>query len=144
LIQDIFFDYFIKIRDKEVRHRLARDFISYISEPEFTIYEPFLFDIELMAVLVRKMNPQKVMRLVNEVISYVNIIEEPVIHSLAAKIALDTGCRAIDAYYIATAIYSNAILVTNDKTMKNNAAKVGIETYYLLEEHNLLIEKIKR
>jgi len=90
------------------------------------------------------MNPQKVMRLVNEVISYVNIIEEPVIHSLAAKIVLDTGCRAIDAYYIATAIYSNAILVTNDKTMKNNAAKAGIETYYLLEEHNLLIEKIKR
>jgi len=57
---------------------------------------------------------------------------EGLIHDKAAEIALLTGCRAVDAYYIATAKHANAILITNDRAMKNNASKAGVEAYYLM------------
>jgi hypothetical protein len=53
---------------------------------------------------------------------------------------LETGCRAIDAYFIATAKLANSTLITNDRIMAENARKAGIEAYYLLEE----FEKVKK
>jgi len=50
-------------------------------------------------------------------------VEEKLIHNKAAEIALLTGCRAVDEYYIATAKHANGIPVTNDKVMKYNALR---------------------
>jgi len=74
----------------------------------------------------------------------VNVIREELIHDKAAEIALLSGCRAVDAYYIATAKHANAILITDDKVMRNNALKTGIKTYYLLNDndYNTLINKL--
>jgi len=74
----------------------------------------------------------------------VNVIREEFIHDKAAEVALLTGCRAVDAYYIATAKHVNAVLITNDKVMKNNALKTGIEAYYLLnnDDYNILMNKL--
>ena len=62
---------------------------------------------------------------------------------LAFQVALDTGCRAIDAYFIATAKLTNSILVTNDRIMVNNAKKANIEAYYLIEEFDKILERVK-
>jgi len=60
------------------------------------------------------------------------------------EIALLTGCRAVDAYYIATTNHVNAALITNDRVMKYNALKVGVEAYYLLSDndYSTLISKL--
>ncbi len=50
-----------------------------------------------------------------------------------------TGCRAVDAYYIATAKLLNAVLITNDKVMKENALKVDVEAYYLLDDNDYYV-----
>ncbi len=55
-----------------------------------------------------------------------------------------TGCRAVDAYYIATTRHVDAILITHDRTMRDNASKSGIEAYYLLnnKDYRTLINKL--
>jgi len=77
-------------------------------------------------------------------LEHVNVIREELIHDKAAEVALLTGCRAVDAYYIAAAKHVNAVLITNDKVMGNNALKTGIEAYYLPNDndYNTLINKL--
>ncbi len=50
----------------------------------------------------------------------------------------------IDAYFIATANLTNSILITKDKVIAKNAKKVGIEAYYLIEEFDKAINRIKK
>ncbi|MCS7145044.1 MAG: PIN domain-containing protein, partial [Archaeoglobaceae archaeon] len=63
---------------------------------------------------------------------------------IAIEVSLKTGCRAIDAYFIATAKLTNSILITNDQIMANNAKKYGIEAYYLLEEFDRAVERLSK
>ena len=117
-----------------------------VSRLGLPVYEPFLFEIELKAVLVRKIEPRRVLDMVAIALKHVNVVMEEEIHDRAAETALLTGCRAVDAYYIATAKHVNAILVTNDKVMRYSASKAGVEAYYLLEEkeYEVLLEKLGR
>jgi len=91
---------------------------------EVTIYEPEVFKIELAGTLSRRFNKGEVLSLIDEITSKVRLIENP--DQLALQIALDTGCRAIDAYFIATAKLTNSILIINDRIMAKNARKAGI------------------
>ena len=85
-------------------------------------------------MLVRSIEPEQVVKIVDLVLEHVNIVEEKLIHDKAAEIALLTGCRAVDAYYIATTRHVNGILITNDRVMKYNALRAGTEAYYLLDD----------
>ena len=76
-----------------------------------------------------------------EILTKVNSIPNP--EDSAFQVALDTGCRDIDAYFIATAKLTDSILVTNDKLMAKNAKKAKIEAYYLIEEFDKVLERIK-
>ncbi|PUA32751.1 MAG: hypothetical protein B7O98_04680 [Zestosphaera tikiterensis] len=80
------------------------------------------------------------------VLEHVNVMGEELVHNKAAETALLTGCRAVDAYYIAVAKHVNGILITNDKTMKYNALKAGVESYYLLDDkdYKTLIDKLQK
>jgi len=48
---------------------------------------------------------------------------EDIDYELLLDIAFQTSCRAIDAYYIATASLSSGILVSAGKVMVSNAKK---------------------
>jgi hypothetical protein len=78
---------------------------------------------------------------IDETVDKVRLIENP--NELAFQVSLNTGCRAIDSYFIATAKLTDSILITNDKIMSNNAKNYGIECYYLIEEFKKVIEKVK-
>ena len=54
------------------------------------------------------------------------MVEEELIHDKEAEMAFLTGCRAVDAYYIAIAKHVNAVLITSDKVMRNNVLKPGL------------------
>ncbi len=137
----VFADYYLLYPTRPERHQRARTILKKISELGLPVYEPFLFEIELRAVLVRRINPRQVLEIVATVLNHVNIVEEREIHDKAAETALTTGCRAVDAYYIATARRFNAILVTNDKVMKENGLKANIEVYYLLDDNDYYMLK---
>lgn len=61
----------------------------------------------------------------------------------AFKIAECIHPRAADAYFIATAKLTNSILITNDRIMVNNAKRYGIEAYYLIEDFDKAVERLK-
>ncbi len=140
----VFADYYFLYSRKPERHERARTVLGKLSSLGLPVYEPFLFEVELRAVLVRRIKPEQALKIVSITLEHVNVIREEPIHDKAVEVALLTGCRTVDAYYIATAKHANAALITNDKVMRNNALKSGIETYYLLNDndYNTFINKL--
>ena len=134
----VFVDYFVIVEGREDRHRIAVEFLNKLSDRGAIVYEPFVFEVELCAVLVRYIEPKCVMEILEVVLNHIAMIKEDELHSDAKAIALKTGCRVIDAYYIATAKLVDAILVTNDSIMKSNADRVGVEVYYLAKDYERL------
>jgi len=131
----VWLDLFLEDSD---RKKIAGEFMKAI---EVTIYEPEVFKIELAGTLSRRFGRNDVLSFIDDVMSKVRLIENP--NELAFQIALNTGCRAIDSYFVATAKLTNSILVTNDKIMVKNAKKAGIEAYYLIEEFDKAVERLK-
>ncbi len=105
------------------------------------IYEPKVFKIELAGTLSRRFRRDDVLSFIDEILTKVSLVDNP--EELAFQIALDTGCRAIDSYFIATAKLTNSILITNDRIMAKNAKKAGIENHYLIEEFDKAVERLK-
>ena len=140
----VFADYFLFFPGNPERHKRARAVLDKLSDLGLPVYEPFLFEVELRAVLVRRIDPRNVLDILNTVLEYINVIDEELVHDRAAEIALLTGCRAVDAYYIATTKYVDAVLVTSDRVMRDNALKSGVEAYYLLnnKDYKTLINRL--
>jgi len=105
-----------------------------LSEIKGRILNPKVFKVEMTCILSRRFHSEIVEKIISEILEDVALIENP------DEVALKTGSRAIDAYFIATAKLTNSILITNDRIMAENAKKAGIEAYYLLEE----FEEVKR
>ena len=63
----------------------------------------------------------------------------PILEPKVFEVALNTGCRAIDSYFIALTKLTNSFLVSNDRIQVRNAKKFEVDSYYLLED----IEKLR-
>ena len=109
---------------------MAEDLLEIIQNVSLEIVDPFLFKVELAGVLSRKLPRNRVELIVKDILEDVRLIPNP--DDLAFEVAIKTGSRAADAYFIATAKLTNSILITNDKIMVNNARGYGIEAYYLI------------
>lgn len=138
----VFTDFLLKF--DIARHKNAKLLLEAISNENMTIYEPFLFEIELASILSRKHNSSEVTRIIQVIREKINIIEENSLHRISFDIGLNTGCRAVDAYFVAVAKFTDSILMTNDKIMSENSKKCGIESYYLLKEFDKAIERINK
>jgi len=71
-----------------------------------------------------------------------NVKTEEELFNLAVYVSEKVHPRAVDAYYIATAILTGSILVSNDRIMVKNSRKADIEAFYLLEEFEKLEERL--
>ncbi len=131
----VWLDLFLEDSD---RKKIAEEFMNAVN---VTIYEPEVFKIELAGTLSRKFGKDDVLSFINDVMSKIKLIENP--NELAFQIALNTGCRAIDSYFIATAKVTDSVLITNDKIMAKNAKKAKIEAYYLIEEFDNAINGLR-
>ena len=141
----VFVDYFIRVRGREEVHERARRVIGTLSKLGCRVYEPFLFEIELSSILMRcGFNRTKTQSIVRGVLEHVIILREEELHDVALEVALATGCRAIDAYYIATTVKESTILVTCDRIMCNNAKRFNVEAYNvrLHEDYANLMNKL--
>ncbi len=125
----------------EHRTKMAEDLLEIIQNSSLEIVVPFLFKVELAGVLSRKLPRTRVNLIVKDIIEDVRLISNP--DDLAFEVAIKTGSRAADAYFIATAKLTNSILITNDRVMAKNAKKYGIEAYYLIEEFDKAVNRIK-
>ncbi len=131
----VFADFILEFDEK--RTKKAEKILEMAKEG---ILNPKLFKIELACILARRFHSKEVEKIISEIIDEIALVDNP--DEIAYQIALNTGCRAIDAYFIATAKLTNSILITNDRIMAENAKRYGIEAYYLLEEFDKAIERI--
>ena len=129
----------------EERSRRARRLFQIVDKEHLNIFEPIVFGIELVAQLVRRKPRSMAEKIYKEIVSRIIMVDE-IEYDLLLDIALSTGCRAIDTYYIAVASITSTMLVSADKIMVQNAKKYGIDAYYIhdLNGYNDLILKITR
>ncbi|MGB7000901.1 MAG: PIN domain-containing protein [Halobacteriota archaeon] len=127
---------------KEERKIKAKGIIEILEEREIELYNPKIFIIEFLSILRRFLSKEMVESSL-QVTKNINFIEESAIFEIAKELSLEVHPRAIDAYFIATAKLIDSILISNDKTMVNNSRKTGIEAYYLIEEHDRVVERLR-
>ena len=122
------------------RFEISKEFLKNArSKP---VYCPRLILAEIIGVLVRY-NVKLADLGYNFVIENFNLIKEDEIFDSVLKICRNTGSRAIDAYFIAAAKLTNSILIINDRIMAKNARKAGIEVYYLIEDFDETLKRLK-
>ncbi len=122
------------------RNNIAKETLKLVKG--LRVFAPRILLIEFMAVARRlgmTISKLDVVRLTADFV----LLSEDKIFDEAFKIAECVHPRAADAYFIATAKLTNSILITNDRVMANNAKKYGIEAYYLIEEFDKAVERLK-
>lgn len=128
---------------EEERTALARKLFRELQNLKLQVVEPDIFKIELIGQLVKRMEREKAMALYELIIERIETIDTTKLKEIAFEIALQTGCRAVDSFYISAAHSTNAILVSNDRAQVESARKYSINAFYLLGESEKLFEALK-
>ncbi|WP_297471162.1 type II toxin-antitoxin system VapC family toxin [Thermococcus sp.] len=125
------------------RTGIARKFFRTVQDTRNQVVEPDIFKIELIGQLVRRMEHKKAISLYELIVERVEIVDTAQLREVSFEVALKTGCRAIDSFYISVAHARDAILVSNDRFQVESALKYGIKAFYLLEEWQELNKLLK-
>ena len=133
----VWVDLFIAKNSK--RSNLAEKAFEFIEKMEIEIYAPKLFVVEFISTMKRLVGDM----IPTGIFEKINLLDEAVIFETAKDIAMKVHPRAADAYFIAAAKLTNSILIINDRIMAKNARKAGIEVYYLIEDFNKVLERLK-
>jgi len=133
----VWVDLFIAKNSK--RSNLAEKAFEFIEKMEIEIYAPKLFVVEFISTMKRLVGDL----IPTGIFEKINLLDEAVIFETAKDIAMKVHPRAADAYFIAAAKLTNSILIINDRIMAKNARKAGIEVYYLIEDFNKVLERLK-
>ena len=115
---DLLFEY------NSERTRSAEKLFTILEENGLTIVEPDLFKVEFTGQIARRIKKELAPKICNEIFAELVFINTSRIFEEAQSIALETGSRAADAFYIACAKAENAILVSNDKHQIESAKKI--------------------
>lgn len=126
------------------RHEKARILFRLIQNDNIAIIEPELFKIELIGQLVRRMKQDEATVLFDSISDKLKFVKTTELEGLAFSVALATGSRAADSFFIAASNLKTAVLVSNDKIQVESAQKFGVEVYYLLDEFETVKERIQR
>ncbi|RLI14045.1 PIN domain-containing protein [Candidatus Bathyarchaeota archaeon] len=126
---------------EEGRRRLAIELLRLAqSRPK---YAPNILLVELAGVISRYDTD-----LAELAVDYARrnmiLLDEAAILATCLDVAFRTGCRASDAYYIATAKLTNSTLISNDRIQVENARKAGIAAYYLIGERDAVLRRLGR
>lgn len=122
------------------RTHSADELFSILEEKGLSILEPDLFKVELAGQIARRVKKDLAPKICEEIFQELVFINTPTIFNEALSIALETGSRAADSFYIAAAKVEEAILISNDRSQIENSKKSGIEVYYPLQDK----EQIKK
>jgi len=133
----VWVDLFIAKNSK--RSNLAEKAFEFIEKMEIEIYAPKLFVVEFISTMKRLVGDL----IPTGIFEKINLLDEAVIFETAKDIAMKVHPRAADAYFIAAAKLTNSILIINDRIMAKNARKAGIEVYYLIEDFDETLKRLK-
>jgi len=124
------------------RTRSAEELFSILEEHILAIAEPDLFKVELAGQIARRVQKDKAIKICEEIFADLVFIDMSRIFEEALSIALKTGSRASDSFYIASARIEKAILISNDKYQVESSRRSGIEVYNLLYDQKLIQKRL--
>lgn len=133
---DLLFEY------SSERTRSAEELFTISEENGLSIVEPDLFKVELTGQIVRRVKKELAAKVCEETFQELFFINMSRIFEEALSIALETGSRAADSFYIATAKVEDAILISNDRYQIESARKSGIEVYNLLQDQATIKKRL--
>ncbi|MEB3760628.1 MAG: type II toxin-antitoxin system VapC family toxin [Desulfurococcales archaeon] len=122
---------------EELRIVSAEKVFECVTKQGIGVYAPRLFLTEVAGVLVRFLSPNIVRGIVERLRDEVTLVGDDLYFTEAVEIALTTGSRGTDSYYIGLAKTLNAPLVTSDKVQALNAKKSKIRSFFILNKHDL-------
>ncbi len=116
------------------RTEVAEKVIEYSHLGLIELYAPRLGEVEFVAVLSRYFEHDQVERALNYYSEIVAWVPEELLIEELRDVAFRTHHNASDIYFIATARYLDAVLVTNDRKMAELAKSLSLRAFYLVEE----------
>lgn len=100
------------------------------------LFAPRLFLAEVSGVLVRFLPPHVVKGVVRRLEREIILVGDEAYFRESVEVALGTGSRGADSYYIGLARILGAVLATSDRVQALNARRAGVRAYYVIEEVN--------
>ncbi len=122
---------------EELRVASAEKVFECVSRGGTGVYAPRLFLAEVAGVLVRFLPPSVVRDVVERLRDEITLVGDDLYFTEAVEIALATGSRGADSYYISLAKTLNAPLATSDRVQALNAKKSKIKSFYILNKQDL-------
>jgi len=121
----------------EARALRAEKVLECVKRRKIDVYVPRLFLVEVAGVLVRYLAPTDVEHVVDALSSEVIPVGDEAYFKISLEIALATGSRGADSYYLGLARILNMPLATSDRVQAQNARKAGIKSFYILNNNEL-------
>ena len=125
------------------RAEVAERIIEYAQLGSLELYAPRLGEIEFVAVLSRYFEREQVKKALSYYSEIVAWVPEELLIEELREVAFQTNHKASDIYFIATARYLDAILVTNDRKMAELAKSLGLRAFYLIEESDAFFKLLE-
>ncbi|MCD6523925.1 MAG: type II toxin-antitoxin system VapC family toxin [Thermococcus sp.] len=122
------------------RHRLAKEILREISDRGIEVLMPKIAKIELLSVFSRKIG-NRAIEVVTSIGEGVTFVGE--FYQVAEAVAPKVRGKAVDLYYTALAFKNSAILLSCDKLQVENARLAGVEAYYVPDDFEKALERIK-
>ena len=122
---------------EELRIVSAEKLFGCVARQGIGVYAPRLFIAEVAGVLARFLPTNIVRGVVERLRDEVTLVGDDLYFAEAMEIALTTGSRGADSYYIGLAKTLNAPLATSDRVQALNAKKSKIPSFYILNKHDL-------
>ncbi len=107
------------------------------------VFAPRLFLAEVSGVLVRFLPPSRVRSIVQRLEHEIIVVGDDAYFRESIEVALGTGSRGADSYYIGLARMLGAILITSDRIQASNAKRAGIKAYFVLEEVDDILRHLR-
>jgi len=126
----------------EKRVRAAEAAFKCFQEKGVRLYAPKLLLVEVAGVLVRFMPPERAAPAISILRELVITVSDAVFYEDALELALSTGSRGADSYYMGLAKVVGAVLVTSDKAQATNAKRAGVRSFYIPAEVDKLLEML--
>jgi hypothetical protein len=121
----------------------AEELFLILEKDGIPIVEQDLFKIELAGQIARRVKKDLAPKICDEIFQELNFVSFSDLFDASFDIALKTGSRAIDSFYIATAKVKGAILISNDKFQVGSAKESGIEVYNLLQDQEQIRKSLE-
>ena len=123
------------IYEKELEtRRKIRVILGLLEKMSSKVFFPKAGIIELASVLKRSGMPREnVLEVVESLNNTFIVVDENVIFDKALEIALATAPSGFDTYFIALALLTDSLLITDDKGMADQARRLKLNVVFVRE-----------